>query len=128
MSDSLSLLFTKERCEGFAQVAIYKHDKRATVSKSLSSFFKKKGVMSDSLVIRANLSQKEYAFDGFSLHFLFFMPKSESLSSLFAQMFFFNERREQIAPVALYKRATVSESHPSLFTTERLCVIRSDQS
>ena len=109
MSDSLSLLFTKERCEGFAQVVIYKHDKRATVSKSLSSFFKKKGVMSDSLVIRANLSQKEYAFDGFSLHFLFFMPKSESLSSLFVSLL-----------RCSFLTSDGSKSLLSLFTKERL--------
>ena len=34
----------------------------------------------------------------------------DSLSLLFTK-----ERREQIAPIALYKRATVSESIPSIF-------------
>ena len=44
------------------------------------------------------------------------MPMSESLMSLFTQLLFFKERREQFTHVPLYKGATVSES---LMTTER---------
>ena len=35
-----------------------------------------------------------------------FLPKSESLKSLFAHSLFFKEQLEQLAPVAIYKRAT----------------------
>ena len=38
--------------------------------------------------------------------FPFFMPKSESLMSLFAHCLLFKEGLERFAPVALYKRAT----------------------
>ena len=55
-----------------------------------------------------------------SLLFPSLMSKSESLPSLFAQLLFFKEWREQIAPVALYKRATISDSLPLLFSKERL--------
>ena len=43
-----------------------------------------------------------------------FMPKSESLLLLF-----FKERLERFAPVALYKKATVSDLLRSLMTKER---------
>ena len=75
--------------------------------------------------IRANWSQKtsnvleksnfSYVFDSF---FPFFMPKSELLPSLFAHSFFFKEQLERFAPVALYKRATMSNSLWSLMTKE----------
>ena len=45
------------------------------------------------------------------------MPKSEWL--LFAQSHFFKEWQEQFALVALYKRATMSESLLSLRTKEQ---------
>ena len=57
-----------------------------------------------------------YVFDSFPP---FFMPKSKSLTSLLAHLLFFKERLEQLAPVSLYKRATVSNSLRSLITTER---------
>ena len=47
-----------------------------------------------------------------------FMPKSELLPLLCAPSLFFKERQEQIAPVTIYERATVSESLVSLFTIE----------
>ena len=47
--------------------------------------------------------------------FPLFMPKSESILTLFAQSLFFKERREQIAPVTFYKRVTLSEWLPSLY-------------
>ena len=43
------------------------------------------------------------------------MPKSESILTLFAQLLFFKERREQIAPVTFYKRVTLSEWLPSIY-------------
>ena len=70
--------------------------------------------------------------------FPFFMPKSESLLSLFAPLIFlkswrsdlllslfalslfFKEQQERFAIIALYKKATVSESLPSLITKEQL--------
>ena len=50
----------------------------------------------------------QYVFFSFSLLFPFFMPKSESLPSLFAQLLFFKEQWEQLALVTLDKRATMS--------------------
>ena len=47
------------------------------------------------------------------------MPACESLPLLFAYSLFFKERLEWFAPVALYKRATVSDSLRSLMTKER---------
>ena len=58
-----------------------------------------------------------------------FLPKSEVLPLLFAQSLFFIERGEQFTLVALHKRengfgqslkrATVSDSLPSIITKER---------
>ena len=42
--------------------------------------------------------------------------KSESLPKLFAHSLFFKERLERFTPVALYKRATMSNSLRSLMT------------
>ena len=47
------------------------------------------------------------------------MPKSELLQLLFAPLLFFIELRELFDLVVLYKRATVSESLPTLFTKEQ---------
>ena len=71
--------------------------------------------------------------------FPLFMPKSESLPSLFAQLLFFKELlwanhsgcskqksdRERFAPVALYKRATMSDSFRSLMTKDQPWAIHS---
>ena len=51
--------------------------------------------------------------------FPFFRPKSELIPSLFAHSLFFKERLEHFAPVALYKRATVSDSLWLLMTKEQ---------
>ena len=42
--------------------------------------------------------------------FTLFMPKSESLPSLFTPSLFFKEGRQRFTLIALYKRATLSES------------------
>ena len=102
----------------------------ATMSDSLSSLFK----MSDHELIAISLfCWKKFVFFTcfwqFFTVFLLFMPKSESLPSLFVPLLFFKVRQnsccslqksdhEQIAPLAIYKRATVSNSIPSLFTKE----------
>ncbi len=44
--------------------------------------------------------------------------KSESLPKLFAHSLFFKERLERFTPVALYKRATMSDSFRLLMTKE----------
>ena len=46
------------------------------------------------------------------------MPKSKSLPLLLANLLFFKEWLKQFAPVALYKRATVSDSLRLLMTKE----------
>ena len=72
--------------------------------------------MSDSLMILESLSKTSN-----SLLFPFFILKSESLALLFAQSLFFKKSdHERIAPVAHYKRATISNSLPSLMTNERI--------
>ena len=101
-----------------------------TMSDSLSSLFK----MSDHELIAISLfCWKKFVFFTcfwqFFTVFPLFMPKSESLPSLFVPLLFFKVRQnsccslqksdhEQIAPLAIYKRATVSNSIPSLFTKE----------
>ena len=52
-----------------------------------------------------------HVFDSFSQISPFFKPKNKSL--------FIKSKSEQIAPVALYKRATVSNSLSSLMTKEQ---------
>ena len=108
-------------------VALYK---RATMSKTLSISFKKSDI-TDLLVIRANCSHKtsdslektyfSYVFDSFSQFSSLYMPKSESLPSLFDQSLFLKEGRERFTLVALslYKKVTMSKSLPLLFTNER---------
>ena len=59
-------------------------------------------------MIRAN-------FDSFSLLSPYFVPKCESLGSLFAQLLSFKERREQFNLIALYKKSTMNYSLPLLF-------------
>ena len=59
---------------------------------------------------------------------LFFTPKSKSLPPLYAQSLFFKERTERFALIALYKRATVSESLPLLFTQKQRWAIRTGRS
>ena len=97
----------------------------------------KKSSVSDSLVIQANRSQKTndslkkfVFFVCLRQVFLFLMPKSESLTLLFAHSLLF--RLEWFAPVALYKRATwainLSNSLRLLITKERLWAIRSRHS
>ena len=55
-----------------------------------------------------------YVFDSFP----FFMPKSKSLPSLFPHSLFFKDRLERFAPVAHYKRATVSNSLRLIMTKD----------
>ena len=77
-------------------------------------------------------AQKNLFFFIFFLQFFtafpLFMPKSESLPSLFAQSLFFKELQERFALVTLYKRATMRESLPTLFTKERPWAIGSFRS
>ena len=112
VSDSLSLLFKKEW--PWANRSLQKSDRELFTCDSSESPSK----MSDSI-------EKIHIF---LLLFPFFMPKRESLPSLFTQSLFFKDRfallplyksnREQIAPVALYKRASVSDSRRLLMTKE----------
>ena len=68
--------------------------------------------MSDSLIILESLSKTSK-----SLLFPFFILKSESLALLFAQSLFFKKSdHERIAPVAHYKRATMSEFPTLLYS------------
>ena len=103
------------------------------MSKSLSSFFSKKWLeqialdffkiercqwfacdSTKSLSKKWAISwEKKHRFP----HFLF--QKSILLLLLFAQSLFFKDRWDRFTLAALYKRATVSKSLPSLFTKER---------
>ena len=69
---------------------------------------------SESLAKNERISWKIRIFPMFLTVFPRFMPKSESLLLLF-----FKERLERFAPVALYKKATVSDLLRSLMTKER---------
>ena len=69
---------------------------------------------SESLAKNERISRKIRIFRMFLTVFSRFMPKSESLLLLF-----FKERLERFAPVALYKKATVSDLLRSLMTKER---------
>ena len=110
----------KSNCEQNALITLYKSFMQANRShRSL-----KKSAVSDSRFCsqKKNYSLKtinifHHVFDSFSQFFLF-MPMSESLQSLFALSLFFKEQWEQFALIALYRRATVSESLQSLFTKE----------
>ena len=94
--------------------------------------------MGDSPVLQENRFQKWaicskkfiffVCFWQFFTAFPLFMPKSESLPSLFAQSLFFKELQERFALVTLYKRATMRESLPTLFTKERPWAIGSFRS
>ena len=82
--------------------------------------------VSDLLVIWANRSQKKskslVKIEFYICFWQFFslsMPKSESLPSLFAHSLFCKEQPERFALVALFKRATMSNSLRSLMTKER---------
>ena len=66
---------------------------------------------SESLAKNERISRKIRIFRMFLTVFPRFMPKSESLLLLF-----FKERLERFAPVALYKKATVSDLLRSLMT------------
>ena len=68
--------------------------------------------MSDLLMILESLSKTSN-----SLLFPFFILKSEPLALLFAQSLFFKKSdHERIAPVAHYKRATMSEFPTLLYS------------
>ena len=64
----------------------------------------------------SNSLEKKCNFWKFLTVFPLFMPKSESLLSLLAQLLFFKERWKRFTLLALYKRATMRES---LMTKER---------
>ena len=94
---------------------------RATVSDLLALLFKK-SVMSDSLVIRANrsqkraiLSKKSYFFRFLTVFHCFSTVLSGSLLSHFAPSPFFKKQREPFALVTLSKSSILSESLPLLF-------------
>ena len=137
MSDSLMSIFKKERPWGnrsrrsliwatMRKSVLLLLYKRATMSKSISSLCKKERHEWFTHGSRESLSKTKnifsFVFDSFSLLFPFFVPTSELLPSHFAKSLFFKEwlgralalagEKERIAPVALYKRATVSNSLP----------------
>ena len=132
----------KSNHEQIDLVILYKRVTKANCSRRSLS----KSDVSDSLFFfRANdnfalftLKNEQFAtkfflfftiFYSFSLLFLFLCPiNSKSLLSLLALLLFFKEQHDRFAPVALYNRATESDSLPSLFTTEQLWVIRSRRS
>ena len=84
----------------------------------------KKSVVSDLIVIQANRLQKKQFdrkilfFHMFLTVFPLFMPKSKYLPSVFEHSLFFTERLEWLAPIALFKRVTESDSLRSLMTKE----------
>ena len=119
------------------QITLIPLIKSVTVSESLLKLFTKERLwvnrtrhsLKKSNMIWANHSQKPAIhskkfiffiyFWQFSLLSPFFMPNSKLLQLLFAQSLFFKERRESFFLVALYKRATMSDLLPSIFTKER---------
>ena len=129
MSKSISSFFIKEWQKRIALVALYQR-----VTWVIHSFFWEQMTISlFSLSKTSNLQQNFFCFSqffySFSLLFLFLCPiNSKSLLSLLALLLFFKEQHDRFAPVALYNRATESDSLPSLFTTEQLWVIRSRRS
>ena len=68
------------------------------------------------LIKRAICSKRTHMFFTVLPPFLF--QKSVSLLSLFAQLLFFKDRWDRFTLAAVYKRVTVSESLPPLFTKE----------
>ena len=128
MRESILSLFKKEQQWVNQSRALYK---RATVSKLLSNSLRKSD-LSDSLVIWANRSQKTSNLLKKTYFCMFltvfhsvstiFCQISELLLVLFTQLLFFKDQRDQFINVALYKRATVSKSLPSIFTKEQLWV------
>ena len=95
-------LFKEQPCAIFSLIALYK---RVTVSKLLSSLFKKSDV-SDLLFCSQKTSdslKKMCVFTMFLKDFHCFSPfYTESLPSLFALSLFFKERQEQYALIALF--------------------------
>ena len=104
VSDSLSLLFRKERCEWFAR--------------DLSGLLAK----------NERFTQKMCILCMFLTVFPLFMPQSESLLSLFTHFLFFKERLERFSPVSFYKRVTMSDSLWLLMKKERQWAIHSGRS
>ena len=134
-------LILKSNHAQFAHVPLYK---RATVIHSLTllftkeqialvALFKKSDVI-DTLVILADCLQKmSDTLENFVFFVCFwqifpFFPKNKSLPSLFAHLLFFKEGLERFAPIALNKRAIVSDSLRSLMTKEWPWAIRSGHS
>ena len=86
------------------------------MSESLSSLFTKEQIaLKNERFVQLLL----YFSFVFLTAFLLFMPKSESLPSLFAPSIFFKEPQEPFALVTLHKRATIRELLLSLFTKEQ---------
>ena len=110
-------LILKSDGERFTHIVLYK---RTTMSNLLKSFFTKerslairslkKSNVSDSPMIRANCSQK-WKNERIAFKNSYFSYVLDSFPPFYAQ--------ERIAPVALYKRLTMSDSLRSLMTTER---------
>ena len=129
MSELFSSLFTKEQpwanrsrcsfkkkdCEPIVLVAL---KKRAT--SVIHLWFKQIAFKKWAICTRLYFSYVSWQF--FSA-FPLFMPKSESLLSLFAQPLFFKEQQECFALIALYKGVTISNLLPSIITNERPWVI-----
>ena len=121
MSDTLKLLFTKERqwaipshhslqksdCEQLAQVALYKRAMWV-----IRSWLRK------SLLKNEQITQKIHIFCMFFCQFFPLFPKSKLYPSLFAHSLFFKEQLERFAPVAHYKRTTLRDSLLLLFTSD----------
>ena len=119
MSESLSLLFTKEWL--WANRSSRSLQKSASEQIALK-FFQKKSYISDSLVIRANCSWKTVFFVCFLQFFPLFMPKSESLLALFLERWeqFFKERPwANRSRCSLRKSATMSNFLSTLMTKEQ---------
>ena len=117
MSDLLSSLFIKDRpWANLSLCSLQKSDCRSLKKKC--EWFARNS--SESLLKTSNLLEKIHIFRLLFTAFPLFMPKSESLPSLFAPSLFFKEQpwanrscrslqkgnRERFAPVTFYKRAT----------------------
>ena len=105
----------KNDFEWFAHVALYK----SVTWTNCSSCSLKKNNVSDSLVIRMNRLQKKSESLKKLTVFPLFMSKSKSFPSLFSHLLLFKERFEQFAPMAIYKRVTMSDSLRLLMTKEQ---------
>ena len=104
---------------------------KSDVSEALSLLFKKKAMWVIHCDSRKLLAKNEWFAQkicSFLMFFLWQFFPPFMLTSLFAHSLFFKERLEQFSRVALYKRATMSDSLRSLMTKEQPWAIRSGRS